>query len=717
MYGRPTGQRLPFLNKAPEAGLKVSALCGGRNGLYLEGSICGIPCLMLVDTGANVTLTATGEKAGIRGKLDAAIECGCRKFQHKIYVADITDPCILGLDFLQKFNFKVDLEKNEIRTGGEEIPLFSASAEHSKLCSVLAKEKTIIPARSECLIQGVPEVSGKFTYAVTDFPSQVSQKGTVIATCEPVVDIVARPQEFSESLRLPLIVENLEGLNEEQRTAVKELLQEFQNLFSTSDSDVGHCNMAQHRINTGNHPPIKQYPRRLPLTKKEEVERLVKEMVDNGIIEESSGPWASPIVLVKKKDGSIRFCFVYRKLNEITIKDSYPLPRIDDTLDALNGSQWFSTLDLKSGYWQVEIQPEDKEKTAFTTGQGLWQFKVMPFGLCNASATFERLMETVLRGLTSEACLVYLDDIIIVGRTFQEHLNNIRKVFQRLQKANLKLSPKKCRFFRKEVSYLGHIISADGVKTDPEKTKAVVDWPRPETVHDLRSFLGLCTYYRRFVRNFSAISRPLHKLTEARSNFNWTEECEKSFNSLKQALITSPVLTYPRTDKKFILDTDASNEGIGAVLSQKIGSEEEPEGQIARWIQRLQEYDFEIQHRKGTSHGNADALSRRHCEESCKHCTNAEKKFGMETDISVKVLTTEDAWSSSEVQKAQLKDPAIRPILERKLNSEDRPSWQEIAPESPATKRYWALWDSLQFLSLATNSTEKQNSRSSARDS
>ncbi|GBM70265.1 Retrovirus-related Pol polyprotein from transposon 17.6 [Araneus ventricosus] len=172
----------------------------------------------------------------------------------------------------------------------------------------------------------------------------------------------------------------------------------------------------------------------------------------------------------------------------------------------------------------------------------------MPFGLCNA--TFERLMETVLRGLSSEACLVYLDEIIIVGRTFEEHLNNLRKVFQRLQKANLKLSPKKCRFFQKEVTYLGHVISAEGVKTDPGKIKAVVDWPRPEMVHDLRSFLGLCTYYRHFVKNFSTIARPLHKLTEVLSNFNWTEECQKSFNSLKQALTSSPILTYPTSDTK-----------------------------------------------------------------------------------------------------------------------------------------------------------------------
>ncbi|GBM51778.1 hypothetical protein AVEN_109823-1 [Araneus ventricosus] len=194
MYGRLMGRRLPFLNKAPEEGMKVSPLCGGRNVLYLEESICGIPRLMLVDTGANVTLTATVEKAEIHGKLDAAIECGSRKFQHRIYVADITNTCIIGLDFLQKIHFTVDLEKNEKRTEGEEIPLFSASAEHSKLCSVLAREKTIIPARSECIIQGVPEISVQFRFTVTDFPSQISLKGVLAAAT--LVDLKREPSLF-----------------------------------------------------------------------------------------------------------------------------------------------------------------------------------------------------------------------------------------------------------------------------------------------------------------------------------------------------------------------------------------------------------------------------------------------------------------------------------------------------------------------------------------
>ncbi|GFU85611.1 retrovirus-related Pol polyprotein from transposon 297 [Trichonephila clavipes] len=292
----------------------------------------------------------------------------------------------------------------------------------------------------------------------------------------------------------------------------------------------------------------------------------------------------------------------------------------------------------------------------------------MPFGLCNAPATFERLMETVLKGLTFEACLIYLDDVIIGGRTLEEHLQNIRKVLSKLRDANLKLNPSKCKFFQKEVNYLGHIISTEGVRTDPEKVSAVKNWKRPENLRELRSFLGLCTYYRKFVKGFSNIARPLHKLTESKQKFQWTKECEDSFLQLKEALTSSSILIYPQPDKPFILDTDASNESVGAVLSQEIDGQEQvvaywskclsksernycvtrkellaivkaiehfhhylygqkfllrtdhasltwlmnfrnTEGQVARWIQRLNEYYFDIRHRKGSSHGNADALS------------------------------------------------------------------------------------------------------------
>ncbi|GBL87303.1 hypothetical protein AVEN_134647-1 [Araneus ventricosus] len=285
-YGRLAGRSLPSLNKTPEEGLKVSTLCGKKNGLYLEGCICGIPCSILVDTGANITIlrtelaqnlkgqliytdpniflnTTTGEKAEIHDKLDASIECGSRKFQYSIYVAGITDPCILGLDFLQKFNFTIDLEKNEIRTVGEEISLFTANVQHSKICSILKGDlvaATLVDLQREAIPDRVLNLKNKHKNV---------DKGAVITTCEPLVDIFARPQEFYEAQYLPSTLENLEVLNEEQRTEVRKLLKEFQNLFSTCDAGVGRCNMIQHRINTGDHPPIKQYPRRLSLARKE----------------------------------------------------------------------------------------------------------------------------------------------------------------------------------------------------------------------------------------------------------------------------------------------------------------------------------------------------------------------------------------------------------------------------------------------------------------
>lgn len=231
----------------------------------------------------------------------------------------------------------------------------------------------------------------------------------------------------------------------------------------------------EHVINVKDSSLIKQIPRRIPIHLRKEVDKIIEEMKEQGVIEESQSPWVSPAVLVRKKDGALRFCVDYRKLNAITKKDSYPLPRIDDILDQLSGNSWFSTLDPKSGYWQIGVRPEDREKTAFSVGRGLWQFTVMPFGLCNAPATFERLMEKVLEGLLSRICLVYLDDIIIFASSFNEMLENFKKVFLRLNSVNLKVNPKKCILLAKNVKYLGHIVSSGGVSTDPEKISAVKD--------------------------------------------------------------------------------------------------------------------------------------------------------------------------------------------------------------------------------------------------
>ena len=229
---------------------------------------------------------------------------------------------------------------------------------------------------------------------------------------------------------------------------------------------------------------------------------------------------------------------------------------------------WFSTLDLRSGYWQVEVHPSDREKTAFSTGRGLWQFKVMPFSLCNAPATFECLMEKVIAGLPLTVCLIYLDDILVPGRTFTDHTRNLRMVLLRLREAKLKLFPKKSVLFQRQVKFLGHIVSEAAVATDPEKLQAVHAWPRPSTVSEVRRFLGLCSYYRRFVPNFADLAHSLHQCTEHTQIFNWNDELENSFASLKKALTEAPVLSYPDREAHFMLDTDASAHGIGAVLSQ-----------------------------------------------------------------------------------------------------------------------------------------------------
>ena len=297
-------------------------------------------------------------------------------------------------------------------------------------------------------------------------------------------------------------------------------------------------------------------------------------MLDRNIIQPSMSPWAAPVVLLRQNDGQDRFCVDYRRLNQITKKDSYPLPRIDDTLDPLSGIKYFSTLDLLSGYWRLEMDFSSREKTAFTTHCGLFEFLVMPFGLTNAPSTFQRLKESVLHGLNWKVCLVYLDDVIVFSQSFDLHLQHLRLVFQRFWEANIKLKPSKCHFAHSQVNYLGHVVSREGIKPDPEKIKAVRDFPIPKTVRDVRAFLGLSGYYRKFARDYSLIAAPLHDLTKKNTPFIWSDAGHAAFLQLKEALISAPILVFLDFNLRFHLYVDASNEGLGMILGQIYNNKE-----------------------------------------------------------------------------------------------------------------------------------------------
>jgi hypothetical protein len=293
-------------------------------------------------------------------------------------------------------------------------------------------------------------------------------------------------------------------LTEEQRKLAQGFLAKWSHVFSQNDLDLGCTDLSKHRIQLSNEEPFKERHRRIPPHLVEEVRTHLSELLNLGVIRKSESPFASPIVLVRKKDKSLRVCIDYRKLNSRTIRDSYSLPRIEETLDSLHGASWFSSLDLRSGYYQLEMAEEDKAKTAFTAGSlGFFEFNRMPFGLTNAVASFQRLMETCLSSCLPSQCLAYIDDVVVFGHTFEEHLLRLENVFRCLADAGLKLKPQKCSLFRREIRYLGHIISGAGIATDPEKVRAVQSWPVPTNVKEVQRFLGFVGYYRRFIPDFA----------------------------------------------------------------------------------------------------------------------------------------------------------------------------------------------------------------------
>ena len=391
--------------------------------------------------------------------------------------------------------------------------------------------------------------------------AQFVPEGTCLAKLEPMegstslaidsledtsIEDLANPTELREKLDSRMSLE----LTGEEKSKLSDLLFSHRNCFADSKRDLGHCDVLKHEIITGDVKPIHQKPYPSAFKQRELLQTQVAEMLKDGVIEPSCSPWSSPVILVKKKDGTWRFCADYRKLNNVTVKDVYPLPRIDDALSRLEKTTIFSIMDLQAGFWQLDVHPNSKEeKTAFITPDGLWQFKKMPFGLCKSPASFQRMMDIVLSGLKWRSCLVYLDDVIVFSETFEEHLQRLGDVLTAIGKAGLRLKISKCSFGETSIQMLGHVVDKDGVRPDPEKIRAVIGFPRPTDVKSIQSFVGLCSYYRKFIPSFAEHARPLTQLTKSTVPFQWGEEQETSLEHLKQSLTANTILGHPDYSK------------------------------------------------------------------------------------------------------------------------------------------------------------------------
>jgi len=466
----------------------------------------------------------------------------------------------------------------------------------------------------------------------------------------------------------------LELLNSEETTAFKKLCKQFPNIFYKEGDKLTFTNRVKHSIKTTDEIPVHKRPFRYSPAEKTEITDQINKLLEQDIIRHSHSPWSAPVFLVPKKlDASNkkkwRLVVDFRQLNDKTIKDRYPMPNINEILDKLGRAQYFSALDLASGYHQIEVEPKDRSKTAFSAVGGHFEFIRMPFGLSNAPATFQRVMDNVLAEFNGKFCLIYLDDIIVFSTSLQEHINHLSSIFKKLTLANLKLQPDKSEFLKKELEYLGHIVTEKGVKPNPKKIETIKAFPMPKTRKEIKSFLGLLGYYRRFIRDFAKITKPLTQQLKGKSDVTIDDNYIKTFEFCKTLLCNDPILQYPDFTKSFILTTDASNVAIGAVLSQgTVGNDrpiayasrtlsesethyatikkellaivwavkyfrpylfgnkfllvtdhkplvwlknlKEPNSMLVRWKLQLLEYDCEVIYKKGSQNVVADALSR-----------------------------------------------------------------------------------------------------------
>ena len=387
-----------------------------------------------------------------------------------------------------------------------------------------------------------------------------------------------------------VIDESIKHLNQQQQLTLSKILYQHNELFDLSKPKIANTPI-HHTIPTGDHQPVNAKPYRVNQEKQNIIEKEVNKMEENGLIKPSQSPWSSPVLLVKKRDGQYRFCVDYRNLNQITTKDSYPLPNIEDTVEQLGGSSYFSKLDLKNGYFQVRIAESDKPKTAFNTGRGLWEFNVLPQGLKNSPPSFQRILNNLLGNNRWSYCLIYLDDVVIYSKTFDKHCTHINEVLSTLNQANFQLNPSKCSFARNEIEYLGHSINHNGYKPLRDNIDAIMKTPNPRTARQVHSFLQMANFYRKFISNFTELTRPLRPFQKKHMKFYWGPTEQTAWDNLKQALTTPPVFLYfpvydEQTGKKFpyVLSTDASQYGIAGALKQQTPNGLKPIVYISRTL-------------------------------------------------------------------------------------------------------------------------------------
>ena len=618
--------------------------------------------------------------------------------QHKFAILNVKSfkTVLLGRDFFKEMGpVTIDVGKNRIKIRGR----WLKGEESKKRVRVNTRGKLLLPARSEHFVS----VSSKINAALLDYefiPTKILPQGVYITSARVRPDMkgdfvvgilnvterdimlktrtrmgnlvpcqgnrVCRVSEHSGAVGNVNYGENLEP---EQVKSIRGIVEKRPHLFAQDPKKPNITPIIKHSIDTGDERPAYAKPRRMPPAMEVEIRDHAEEMLKNDIIRPSESPWNCPIILLKKK-GKSRFVSDFRELNKKTKSDTYPLPNIKDCVERMEGAKYWSTLDAASAYWSVELEEKDREKTAFSIPHGKFEFNVMTFGLKNAGATYQRMMDIVLSGLPPDRVMAYLDDIEIFSSTFEEHLRDIENVLERLESAGITLRPEKCLFGSNQVDYLGYHMDESGIQPQKQLVEAIRDFEVPKTKKEVRRFLGMAGFYRDFIRNFADIAEPLRHLTKNDTKFQWTANCEEAFEKLKELLTQGPVLAFPITNKEFIVEVDASKVGVGGVLLQEqhdgsirpvsycsyalsppqqnwetyskevfalvlssrkwhpylfgnkcifrsdhdplktIRNKKDPRGKIANWLMELEEYDYVIHHVPGKENITADCLSR-----------------------------------------------------------------------------------------------------------